>query len=160
VAAVAAANVALADCREWCESHLNQFFLDHDSEVRKAAARCFHTLAPESLESFADLISIFCDSPAYQEDSLSILQTLENSVHRLPGIVCTVCEKFLLRFGDEARDIRTGRAGDAYLVCKLIFRVYHQHQNDAWAGRALDLIDQLCQEGIGDIGTELEQFDR
>jgi hypothetical protein len=160
VANVAASNVASADCREWCELHLCRFFLDDDSGVRKAAARCFHTLAPESLESYADLISKFCDSPAYQEDSLSILHTLESSLHRLPGMVCTVCEKFLLRFGDEARDIRTGRAGDAYLVSKLIFRAYHQHQNDAWAGKALDGIDLLCREGIGDIGTELEQFDR
>ena len=160
VANVAAGNVASADYREWCESHLSRLFLDDDSEVRKAAAQCFHTLAPESLESYADLISKFCDSPAYQEDSLSILHTLESSLHRLPGMVCTVCEKFLLRFGDEARDIRTGRAGDAYLVSKLIFRAYHQHQNDAWAGKALDGIDLLCREGIGDIGTELEQFDR
>ena len=75
-------------------------------------------------------------------------------------MVCTVCEKFLLRFGDEARDIRTGRAGDAYVVSKLIFRTYHQHQNDGWAGRALDVIDLLCRESIGNIGTEFEQFDR
>jgi hypothetical protein len=160
VAAVAAANVASADCRKWCEAHLTGFFSDDDSEVRAAAARCFDILSPESLESYADLISTFCQSPAYQEDSLSILHTLESSVHRLPGTVCAVCEKFLLRFGDEARDIRTGRAGDAYLVSKLIFRAYHQHQNDEWAGRALDVIDLLCREGIGNIGTELEQFDR
>jgi hypothetical protein len=161
IAAVAACNVASADCRKWCESHLGRFFFDDDSKVREAAARCFHTLEPESLESYADLISKFCDSPAYEDNSFHILHTLEGSVHRLPGIVCLVCQKFLLRFGNEARDIRTGRSGDAYLVSKLVFRAYHQHQNnDEWASRALDVIDLLCREGIGNVGTEFEQFDR
>jgi hypothetical protein len=160
VAAVAAGNIAAADSRVWCESHLNRFFLDDDSEVRKAAVLCFRTLEPESLESYADLISKFCDSPAYQDNSNSILYTLENSVHRLPGMVCAVCEKFLLRFGNEATDIRTGRAADGYAVSKLIFRTYQQHQNDEWAKRALDVIDLLCREGIGNISSELEQFDR
>jgi hypothetical protein len=81
-------------------------------------------------------------------------------VEKLPGVVCTACELFLMRFGPEARDIRTHRAADGYTVSKLIFRVYHQHQRDEWGSRTLDVIDRLCQEGVGEVMTQLQEFDR
>jgi hypothetical protein len=160
VATVAAANISSNEHREICQAHLEQLFWDSDSAVREATSECFRTLEPPILEEFADLIEKFCDSPAFDEGSSALLHVLEESSHRLPGIVCRVCERFLSRFGDEARDMRTARAADGYAVSKLIFRAYHQHQSDKWAGRALDLIDQLCQKRVGDIGKELEQFDR
>ena len=66
---------------------------------------------------------------------------LEESLSRLPGMTCLVCEKFLDRFADEAKDIRPRGVGDAFTVAKLIFRTYQQHQNDEWTSRSLALID-------------------
>ncbi|MGD0835694.1 MAG: hypothetical protein ABSB49_03505 [Polyangia bacterium] len=73
-----------------------------------------------------------------------------------------MCEKFLDRFSDGARDVRTSRMGDAYTVTRLVFRTYHQHREDedAWTRRALDLIDRLCLEGIDDVRKELDVFER
>ena len=85
---------------------------------------------------------------------------LEESLRRLPGTTCLVCEKFLERFADEARDIRTRRARDTFTLAKLVFRTYQQHQNDEWTCRSLTLIDHLCMEGIGDAGSHLNQFER
>ena len=113
-----------------------------------------------SLEHYAPLILAFTDSVSYRDDSMSILHLLEHSLRRLPGITCVVCEKFLERFSDEARDVRTSRMGDAHTVTQLVFRTYHQHQQDEWTGRALDLIDRLCLEGIGDARQELDAFER
>lgn len=160
IAEVAAANVAVEDYRGWCEEHLNAFFNDEDKEVRKEAASCFRQLRDESLEQYEPLILAFTDSISYRDDSMSILYLLENSLRRLPGITCVVCEKFLERFSDEARDVRTTRMGDAHTVTQLVFRTYHQHQDDDWTTRALDLIDRLCLEGIGDARKELDTFER
>jgi hypothetical protein len=160
VAEVAAANVAFEEYRAWCEGHLTAFFNDADKEVRKEAAGSFRQLRDESLESYEPLILAFVDSVSYYDDSMSILHLLENSSQRLPGITCVVCEKFLGRFSDEARDIRTSRMGDARTVTQLIFRTYHQHQDDEWTARALDLIDRLCLEGIGEAQKELDEFER
>ena len=91
-------------------------FNDDASEVRREAASCFVQLKSEPLENYATLVTAFCDSAAYQEDSFSILHVLEDSLRRLPGITCVVCEKFLARFGDESKDIRTHRAGDVQTV--------------------------------------------
>lgn len=160
VAVVAAHNISQAECREWCEKHLLKLFNDEDSKVRGEAASCFRQLGNEPLESYEAFITAFCDSAAYQEDSFPILHVLEESLRRLPGITCVVCEKFLARFSDEARDIRTRRAGDVHTVAKLIFRTYQQHQRDEWAPRCLDLIDRMCLEGIQEVRTGLDDFER
>ena len=160
VAQVAANFIAVPEFRAWCEATLFRLFDDDDAEVRSEAGSCFRQLQGEALDTYEDLIATFCDSRAFREDSSSILYTLEESLRRLPGMTCEVCEKFLNRFGEEARDIRTRRAGDTYTVTKLIFRTYQHHQNDEWTSRSLDLIDRLCMDRIYDAGREFEQFER
>ena len=160
VARVASANIGRKDCRSWAEQKLLLFFNDRDSEVCQEAARCFGRLEGQSLEFYEDLINKFCDSAACQKNSFSLLHALEESSHRLPGITYMVCEKFLKRFSDEARDIHTGRALDITFVPKLVFRTYHQHQSDEWATKCLALIDQMCLERIYGIGKELDEYER
>ena len=160
IAQVAAANIAISECRRWSEEILVELFNDDDAAVRGEAASCFRHLKDDVFDTYGDLIEAFCDSRAFQEGSSSILRTLEKSLGRLPGTTCLVCEKFLDRFADEARDIRTRRAGDTFTLAKLVFRTYQQHQNDEWTCRSLNLIDHLCLEGIGDAGSHLDQFER
>jgi hypothetical protein len=160
VAQVAVANVTNVDLRTWCKSRLTSFFDDQDADVRKTAASCLRNLSDALLSDYEDLILALSESPAYADDSFSILHSLEDSAQRLPGITSVVCEKFLDRFAPEASDIRTSRMGDGYLVAKLVFRTYQQHQNDEWTGRTLDLIDRLCVESIGETQKQLDTFER
>ena len=160
VAQVAYANIAVPEYRTWAEERLCLLFNDDDIEVRRIAASCFDKLRNESLQSYEGLITSFCDSKAFHDESTYLVETMEESTGRLPGITCVVCERFLDRFADEARDIRTSRSADAHGIGKLIFRTYQQHQQGEWASRALDLIDRLCLEGVGDIGSKFEEFER
>ena len=161
VAQVAAANIAHPDYRNWCESRLVDLFNDENAKVRKEAASCFQSLEEEPLGAYEDLITTFCESRAFREDSFFLLHALERSRQQLPGMTCEICARFLHRFADEATDIRTGRFGDGHTITKLIFRTYRQHQNEAeWARRSLDLIDHLCLEGVGNVLQELEQFEQ
>ncbi len=161
VAQVASANIATPEYRDWCEARLAVLFNDDDEDVRREAASCFRSLRGKALDRYENLIVAFSDSKAYQEDSYSILSTLEESLKPLPGVTCMICEKFFDRFSDEAKDIRTGRSADTYTIPKLIFRTYQQHQNDdKWASRSLDLIDRLCLEEVHAAEREFEQFER
>lgn len=160
IAQVVAANVAVPECRNWSEGTLHQLFNDDDAKVRNAAASCFRELKDEDLDAYGELIKDFCNSEAFHEESFGILRLMETSLGRLPGMTCLVCEKFVERFADEVRDIRTRRAADAPTLVKLAFRTYQQHPNDEWTSRALALIDRLCLEGIGNAGEHLEQFER
>ncbi len=159
-ARVAATNVGVGEFRLWCEKQLYIFFDDPDETVRRTAADCFRAIGDQPLDAFSELIESFCRSQAYETNSFALINALDESVELLPGIVCMACEQFLRRFGSEARDIRTSRAADGYRIPKLAFRVYHQHQRDEWASRALDLIDQLCEQGVGETFNELREFDR
>lgn len=161
VTQVASANIGRKDCRSWAEQKLLLFFNDRDSEVCQEAARCFHRLEEQPLESYEDLINKFCDSVACQKNSFSLLHTLEESSYHLPGITYDVCKKFLDRFSDEARDIRTRRALDVTAIPKLVFRTYHQHLNDDnLAAKCLDLIDQMCLERIYGVRQEMDEYER
>ena len=160
VAQVASANIADPACRVWSEATLAILFNDDDAEVRREAASCFQKTKDEGLESYGDLIELFCSSNAFQDHPFWILDALEESLHWLPTMTCMVCESFLDRFSEEATNSGTSRFGGSDTVSKLVFRMYQQSQSGEWASRSLDLIDRLCLEGIDDVGRELEQFER
>ena len=160
IAQVASANVTAPDCRTWSKAMLTTLFNDEDPDVRRESASCFRRLEDETLYTYNDLITAFCDSRAYQENSSWILHTLENTQERLPGTTCLVCERFLDRFADDDKGLEPTRFSGTHSVAKLIFRTYQQHQNGEWTSRLLDLIDRLCLERIVDARREFEQFER
>ena len=109
VAQVAAANVANPECRPWSLETLPALFNDKCSVVRSEASSCFQQLTNEPLEIYEDLIASFCGSKAFQESSYWLLQLLEDSVSRLPGVTCQVCEQLLDRLAEGGPDTGVGR---------------------------------------------------
>jgi len=59
-----------------------------------------------------------------------------------------------------AKDISTSRAADSHYLADLVFRTYAQHEEPQWRRRCLALIDEMCLEGIYDVISELENFER
>lgn len=155
IAQVASSNVKHPQCREWCEENLAVLFDDEDASVRHTAAGCFEAIGDDPLEGHVDLISCFCESRAFPEHADALVRVLKNSPHRLPGLTCDVCERFLDRLPQASERAR-------YLVDvpELVFRTYQHHLNDDWAKRALDLIDRLCLAGDGGAREHLEEFER
>ena len=160
VAHVAAANLARPEYRAWSAATLTALFDDGDAGVRRRAAACFRRLEDGPLTPYDDLIEAFCASRAFADDPAAVLHALEASRERLPGAACAVCEKFLERFADEARDPRSARHADALTVATLAFRICQQHQDDEWTPRGLDLVDRLCLEQTADARDALERFER
>ena len=159
VADVAVANVADPICRQWCEGALKDLFGDSDVEIRRLAASCFRQIPEGRVGAYGDLIEAFCGSPAYVEDSFSLLNALKKAREQLPGVVCLACESFLNYLAAEVRAF-PGRGTNSRIVVELAFRVYQQHQNDEWTSRALDLIDRICLEEPDEAGERLESFER
>lgn len=155
IAQVASSNVKYPQCREWCEENLVVLFDDDDASVRHTAAGCFEAIGDDPLEGHGDLISCFCESRAFPEHADALVRVLKNSPHRLPGLTCDVCERFLDRLTAASERSR-------YLVDvpELVFRTYQHHLNDDYAKRALDLVDRLCLAGDGGARERLEEFER
>ena len=157
---MAAANLAIAAYRRWSAATLTVLFDDDDGGVRRRAASCFRHVQDGPLETHGNLMETFSASQAFGDDPAPILDVLEASRERLPGAACTVCERFLDRFADEARDARSDRHADALTVATLAFRLCRQHEDDERSKRALDLVDRLCLLRIGDARDALEEFER
>ena len=160
MAHVAAANLAIPEYRTWSAATLTALFDDGDGAVRRRAASCFRHVRDAPLDAHGGLMEAFCTSRAFGDDPATILNTLDASRERLPGATCAVCEKFLDRFAEDARDARSERHADALIVATLAFRMCRQHPDDEWTSRALDLVDRLCLERIGDAQGALERFER
>ena len=160
---VASSNILESSCRAWCEEKLKTFFADTCVEVRKEAAHCFHALwrAPETrLTDYESLIGCFLTSPAFEDDPSYLLHALEETKHKLPEVALDICETFLTRYSDCAGDIRTALAGDEMTVGKVIFSTYAQAKSSQIRTRAMQVIDQMCLEGLYSADSKMEEFDR
>jgi hypothetical protein len=162
-AAVARHNLTHPDCRSWCEATLSKLFNDEDKTVRYQAAKCFWHLWHQPdvpLTDYEDLISSFLDSPAFADDPSYLLHTLDDTRQRVPNIILDVCDRFIARCTEKARDIRTSMAATETTIGKLVFRAYAQLEALPLRTRALDLVDRMCTEGLQSAGKHLAEFER
>lgn len=144
-AGVYAANVATAHLREECEQALLTLFHDPESTVRGEAAECFRGFAGSDLGNFADLVTGFLDSPAFQEHHFDVLRALDETSATMPEVMCLACERFVEKVGAEGGDIRTAAAAHAEMVCRLALRVYATSHEPGLRTRALNVIDQMMK---------------
>lgn len=160
---VAKSNLVHTECRVWCESALARLFSDENQKVRRKAAGCFWHIwqSPDTpLTDFDTLIRCFLNSAAFADGPSFLLHALEENKHRLPEVILEVCDAFIDRCADAARDIRTSIAGDEVTVGKLVFTAYAQLQSKALQARALDAIDRMSLEGLSSANAHLSEFER
>ena len=151
------------NCREWCEAKLKLLFFDKETEIRKTAANCFWYLwhQPDMpLDQFTALIQTFLSSPAFAEEPTFLLHTLDAIRQRVPDIILDICEHFVSKCAEQARDIRTALAADEYTVGKLVFRAYAQLEATEPRRRTLNFIDRMCEEGLQSTGQYFVEFER
>ena len=163
VATVAKDNFLNPNCRVWCEAKLKLLFFDKETEIRKKAANCFWYLwhQPDMpLEQFTSLIQTFLSSPAFAEEPTFLLHTLDDTRQRVPDVILDICEHFVAKCAEQARDIRTALAADEYTVGKLVFRAYAQLEATEPRKRTLNLIDRMCEEGLQSTGQYFAEFER
>jgi hypothetical protein len=85
---------------------------------------------------------------------------LEETRHKIPDVVLNVCETFIKRCSEDARDVRAPFAGDEHIIGKLVFTSYAQLQSKPQQVRALDAIDQMNLEGLNSVNSHLGEFER
>lgn len=163
VSEVAKNSLLFAAYTDWCEGTLLRLFNDKYENVRKSAAGCFWHLwhSPDlPLTNFDKLIRGFLESPAFEEDPTFLLHALEETRHKIPDVVLNVCETFIKRCSEDARDVRAPFAGDEHIIGKLVFTSYAQLQSKPQQVRALDAIDQMNLEGLNSVNSHLGEFER
>ena len=160
---VASQNLTNADCRAWCEAALIRFFKDDDGDVRRHAAGSFWHLWQQPdlpLGDYEALFRSFLDSKAFADEPTYLLHALDDTRQRVPETILDVCDMFVTKCAEKAKDISTAMACDEITVGKLVFRAYAQLEARPLRRRALELIDRMCAEGLQSAGKHLADFER
>lgn len=160
IAEVANAGLQHAEHRAWCEQQLRRLFDDDARAVREVAAQCWRDLGRHSLEDYEDLIADFCKSESFPDQAEWLLDALEESVHRLPELTCTILEHLMERETEETWNPQYSGYVEEGRVTKLLFRTYHQHRSSPLAGRCLDLLDRMSLSGVAHVDEALRGYDR
>lgn len=133
---------------------------DDVDEVRKETAEVASRLRHYSLRPFDRLLMALIDSSSYVHAATQLLITLDQAPDKVDELVLKASERFISVFGRAAADIRTGAAGDAFYVSKLVVRGLAQSQDRGHQAALLDILDQLLELGIYGISDAIATTER
>lgn len=160
---VAQVNVERVDCTSntaLATETLIRLMDDEADEVREAVARVAMQLRDHPLRPFAQLLAELIDSPAYKHATPQLLITLEKAPDSVDELFLKAAQRFVYAFGKDAADVRTGAAGDAYYVSRLVVRGLAQCQDRAHRAALLDVLDRLLELGVYGINAAIEESER
>lgn len=133
---------------------------DVDDEVRKAAASVAAALRGVPLRQFAGTLTALLQSPSFAMAMPQILYTLEHAPDRVDDLVVLCAGRFVAVHGADSADIRTGAAGDASHVGKLVIRALAQADTPDVRAELLDVVDGLLRVGSYGIEDLVAQSER
>lgn len=120
--------------------------------MRKVVSEVAAALRGESLRPFDGILKTLMASPAFRDALPQLLITLERAPDRIDDLALLCVQRFVEVCGNDAGDIRTGAAGDARKVSKLIVRGLAQSRSPAGRSALLDVLDDLLM--VGAYGLE------
>ena len=159
-AEIYASNLKLSEYKAVCEEELAKLFLDPDSEVRRAAARCFFDFEGRDLGNFQDIVETFILSPTFESECDHLFWALEKSSADLNDVILLACERVFELIGESTGDVRTAAAGTSISIAKLIVRVLENPNNGGEENRALNIIDEMERNGSYGMDQIRQRFDR
>ena len=160
VARITAELTAYTSNTELAVETLIRLMSDDVDEVRKKVATVALILRNHPLQPFVKLLTALIDSPSYVHASTQLLFTLEHAPDKIDDLVLKASQRFLSVFGSDAADSRTGAAGDARYVSKLVVRGLAQCQSPTHRAVLLDVLDQLLELGVYGINDAIEKSER
>jgi hypothetical protein len=159
VAYIDTANLRRDDCAELSRARLKQFFFDDSKKVKGQASRCFRKLSDNQLSREADLINTFIESPAFESNANSLLMRLQDSVARLPDVICRIPERAVALHQVSGKNELTEARWWTSQMATLVLRLYEQTSDPNIKRRCLDAIDSMIELDFGGISTELAKLE-
>jgi len=149
-----------------CRELLRVFFNDDEREVRGKVRNAFHNKQSIlHLDGVIDFLKEYIRTEAFRDDPTGLLYTLENypgSLLPYADVVFGICEAFAGPLAELSRNLATGVAHDASMICPLILRLYEQSQGDHpdIRNRCLDAWDIMFEQRVGVVHDLMKQIDQ
>jgi hypothetical protein len=160
LATIAAGNLQFPELADRCRGWLIAAFNDESQKVHDPAARCFHEISEEQLSRETKLIDAFLKSPAFRHNASSLLIVLEQSVHRLPDVVCNIPERAVEIHRKENSKEAMEASWWTHQMAELVLRLYEQTDDEAIRSRCLNVLDSMIELDFGDIESALRKLER
>ena len=139
---------------------LSEFASDSDGEVRKAVAGAVPALRGQALGPFKDILSVVVEANSYEHALPQMLFTLEYAPDKVDELIVLTARRFVEVDGANSADLRTGAAGDARHVGKLVIRALAQSTNTGDRSDLLDVLDGLLLAGSYGIEDLVSRSER
>lgn len=133
---------------------------DEVDEVRKETAEVASRLRHHPLRPFDRLLIALIDSSSYAHAATQLLLALDQASDKVDDLVLKASQRFLSVFGNDAADIRTGAAGDAFYVSRLVVRGLAQSRDRGHRAALLDVLDQLLELNVYGITAAITEAER
>lgn len=133
---------------------------DEVDEVRKETAEVASRLRHHPLRPFDRLLIALIDSSSYAHAATQLLLALDQATDKVDDLVLKASQRFLSVFGNDAADIRTGAAGDAFYVSRLVVRGLAQSRDRGHRAALLDVLDQLLELNVYGITAAITEAER
>jgi hypothetical protein len=160
LATIATGNLQYPEIADRCRDWLIAAFNDKSRTVHDAAARCFQEISDEQLSREPKLIDAFLESPAFRDNASSLLIVLEQSVHRLPDVVCKIPERAVEIHRKENSEEAMEARWWTHQMAGLVLRLYEQTDDEAIRSRCLNVLDSMIELDFGNIESELQKLER
>ncbi|MFE6502399.1 NACHT domain-containing protein [Kitasatospora sp. NPDC057738] len=136
------------------------FMNDSDKAVQNAVGEAAAALRGKRLRPVIEPLSRLISSASFSAALPQLFITLEHAPDRVDDLVLACSQRFIEVKGADSDDMRTGAAGDARYVGKLLIRAYAQAAMRTKRAKVLDLIDQLLEVGALGVADLVERSER
>jgi hypothetical protein len=160
LAAVTSDAINWAENRHRAETLLKKFFFDEDEQVRNKAADVFRNVQAEEVELYQKLAAVFLKSPAFPDNSSTVLYMLEHATCDVLDLVFDATQQIITDI-IEKRDQQGQRGTDVYQLQDILKREYTSSESNAEARKKiLDLIDLMLSHEIYGANSIVTAHDR
>lgn len=153
-------NISNSQVGERCAVELKAYFDDESDLVKTKVSRAFNQMKGDRIQELQGFVSAYIESKAFLCEPESLLDSLEDSLTKLPDLVIRAIERVLESAEKDANSGSNPGSHTEMDVSKLVMRLYDQTESPKLKNRCLDLIDDLERNGYLGIGEELRKIDR
>ncbi|MBN4050083.1 hypothetical protein JYT17_00515, partial [Nitrospira defluvii] len=148
LADVASQAINWAENRNRAEKLLKRFFFDEDEQIRQKAADAFRHIKADEVEKYRELTVIFLKSPAFMENSASVMHMLKSATGDVLELIVEAAQQLIRNIVDRGDECGS-HAADAHYLQDLLKREYTASESKPEARKIiLDLIDLMLKNEI------------
>lgn len=156
-----AANLSSDSCGDRAAGWLFQLFNDSDRLVRQDTVDIEWGDVLDGDRDRSDLVSLFINSIAFDENSGRLMRALESRVSQFPALTFAAVDRVMELSGGWTDADRQGNYSTLYHLSRVLIELYRYAEiGSAYERKILDIFDNYLASDVHDIRDEIGAYER